>query len=128
MVLKKILVVAAIGAVLWAYVALDGQRFLSLDFFRELYIQQPLLTAAGYFAIYVVATAVSISTRGVRTRRLNRYDCLEMWPGSSTGSRCVLSSLVASATRYLGFFGQSFGCCERILCAARLTSETSRRP
>ncbi len=60
MVLKKILVVAAIGAVLWAYVALDGQRFLSLDFFRELYIQQPLLTAAVYFAIYVVATAVSI--------------------------------------------------------------------
>ena len=60
MVLKKILVVAAIGAVLWAYVALDGQRYLSVDFFRELYIQQPLLTAAVYFAIYVVATAVSI--------------------------------------------------------------------
>lgn len=60
MVLKKILVVAAIGAVLWAYVARDGQRYLSVDFFRELYIQQPLLTAAVYFAIYVVATAVSI--------------------------------------------------------------------
>ena len=58
--LKKILLVAAIGALLWAYVALDGQRYLSVDFFRELYIQQPLLTAAVYFAIYVVATAVSI--------------------------------------------------------------------
>ena len=60
MVLKKILLVAAIGALLWAYVALDGQRYLSVDFFRELYAQQPLLTAAVYFAIYVVATAVSI--------------------------------------------------------------------
>ena len=60
MVLKKILLVAAIGALLWAYVALDGQRYLSVDFFRELYAQQPVLTAAVYFAIYVVATAVSI--------------------------------------------------------------------
>ena len=60
MVLKKILLVAAIGALLWAYVALDGQRYLSVDFFREHYAQQPLLTAAVYFAIYVVATAVSI--------------------------------------------------------------------
>ena len=60
MVLKKILLVAAIGALLWAYVALDGQRYFSVDFFRELYTQQPVLTAAVYFAIYVVATAVSI--------------------------------------------------------------------
>ena len=60
MVLKKILLVVAIGALLWAYVVLDGQRYLSVDFFRELYTQQPLLTAAVYFAIYVMATAVSI--------------------------------------------------------------------
>jgi pyruvate/2-oxoglutarate dehydrogenase complex dihydrolipoamide dehydrogenase (E3) component/uncharacterized membrane protein YdjX (TVP38/TMEM64 family) len=59
-VLKKILLVAAIGALLWAYVALDGQRYLSVDFFRELYVQQPVLTAAVYFAVYVIATAVSI--------------------------------------------------------------------
>ena len=60
MVLKKILLVAAIGALLWAYIALDGQRYLSVDFFRELYAQQPALTAAVYFTVYVIATAVSI--------------------------------------------------------------------
>ena len=58
--LKKILLVAAIGTLLWAYVALDGQRYLSVDFFRELYAQQPVLTAAVYFTVYVIATAVSI--------------------------------------------------------------------
>ena len=58
--LKKILLVAAIGALLWAYFALDGQRYLSVDFFRELYAQQPALTAAVYFTVYVIATAVSI--------------------------------------------------------------------
>lgn len=57
---KKLILVAAIGALLWVYFAVDGQRYLSVDFFRELYIQQPMLTAAIYFAIYVVATAASI--------------------------------------------------------------------
>jgi len=59
-VIKKILLILAIGALLLAYGAFDGQRYLSVDFFRELYAQQPLLTAAVYFTIYVIATAVSI--------------------------------------------------------------------
>ena len=58
--IKKILLAATIGALFWAYIALDGQRYLSVDFFRDLYAQQPVLTAAVYFAIYVIATAVSI--------------------------------------------------------------------
>lgn len=57
---KKIALLLAIGCLLWAYVALDGQRYLSVDFFRDFYQQQPLLTAAIYFAVYVVATALSI--------------------------------------------------------------------
>ena len=57
---KKIILITAIGGLLWAYFAFDGQRYLSLDFFRDLYAQQPLLTAGVYFAIYVIATAISI--------------------------------------------------------------------
>ena len=57
---KKIILITAIGGLLWAYFAFDGQRYLSVDFFRSLYAQQPLLTAGIYFAIYVIATAISI--------------------------------------------------------------------
>jgi len=59
-VVKKIILVMAIGGLLWGYFALDGQRYLSADFFRELYLQRPVLTAAVYFSVYVIATAVSI--------------------------------------------------------------------
>ena len=58
--IKKIALLLAIGCLLWAYMALDGQRYLSVDFFRDFYQQQPLLTAAIYFSVYVVATALSI--------------------------------------------------------------------
>ncbi|MDG1819485.1 MAG: FAD-dependent oxidoreductase [Porticoccaceae bacterium] len=58
--IKKITLLLAIGCLLWAYFAFDGQRYLSVDFFREFYNQQPLLTAAVYFCAYVVATALSI--------------------------------------------------------------------
>ncbi len=58
--IKKITLLLVIGCLLWAYIAFDGQRYLSIDFFRDLYNQQPLLTAAVYFCAYVVATALSI--------------------------------------------------------------------
>ena len=58
--IKKILLLGAIAVLFWAYMAFDGQRYLSVDFFRDLYAQQPALTAAVYFSIYVIATAVSI--------------------------------------------------------------------
>ena len=58
--IKKIALLLVIGCLLWAYFTFDGQRYLSVDFFRELYNQQPLLTAAVYFCAYVVATALSI--------------------------------------------------------------------
>ena len=58
--IKKILLLGAIAVLFWAYIAFDGQRYLSVDFFRDLYAQQPALTAAVYFSIYVIAAAVSI--------------------------------------------------------------------
>ena len=57
---KKIALLLILAVLLWAYFALDGERYLSLDFFRDLYLQQPLLTAAVYFIVYVITAALSI--------------------------------------------------------------------
>ena len=58
--IKKIALLLILSGLFWAYFALDGERYLSLDFFRELYLQQPLLTAAVYFIVYVITAALSI--------------------------------------------------------------------
>lgn len=58
--IKKIALLLILAVLLWAYFALDGERYLSLDFFRDLYLQQPLLTAAVYFIVYVITAALSI--------------------------------------------------------------------
>ena len=58
--IKKIALLLILSGLFWAYFALDGERYLSLDFFRNLYLQQPLLTAAVYFIVYVITAALSI--------------------------------------------------------------------
>jgi pyruvate/2-oxoglutarate dehydrogenase complex dihydrolipoamide dehydrogenase (E3) component/uncharacterized membrane protein YdjX (TVP38/TMEM64 family) len=64
--MKRVLLLAAIAALIAAFVLLDGSRFLSLEFFQSQRAEieafrdaQPLLAAAIFFAIYVVVTAVS---------------------------------------------------------------------
>tara|TARA_B110000305_G_scaffold228694_1_gene278789 strand:+ start:5906 stop:8032 length:2127 start_codon:yes stop_codon:yes gene_type:complete len=52
-----ILLIALVAAF---YLAFDGQQYLSLDFFRGLYEQQPQLTALIYFLIYIAATGLSL--------------------------------------------------------------------
>ena len=63
---KIILLVLVLAAVV-AFFALDGGRFLSLDYlqqsqarFAALYAAKPLQVVAGYFLIYVLATALSV--------------------------------------------------------------------
>ena len=58
--IKKIALLLVLAALFWAYIALEGERYLSLDFFRGLYLDQPLLTAAVYFIVYVITAALSI--------------------------------------------------------------------
>ena len=58
--IKKIALLLVLAALFWAYIALEGERYLSLDFFRGLYLEQPLLTAAVYFIVYVITAALSI--------------------------------------------------------------------
>jgi pyruvate/2-oxoglutarate dehydrogenase complex dihydrolipoamide dehydrogenase (E3) component/uncharacterized membrane protein YdjX (TVP38/TMEM64 family) len=56
---KKIALLLVIALIVGSYLFFDGQQYLSLDFFQNLYKQEPLLTAAVYFVIYVVATSLS---------------------------------------------------------------------
>lgn len=57
--MKKISLLLVIALIVGSYLFFDGQQYLSLDFFQNLYQQEPLLTAAVYFVIYVVATSLS---------------------------------------------------------------------
>jgi dihydrolipoamide dehydrogenase len=56
---KKIALLLVIALIVGSYLFFDGQKYLSLDFFQNLYKQEPLLTAAVYFVIYVIATSLS---------------------------------------------------------------------
>jgi len=56
---KKIALLLVIALIVGSYLFFDGQKYLSLDFFQNLYKQEPLLTAAVYFVIYVIGTSLS---------------------------------------------------------------------
>ncbi len=58
-IIKSVLVVL-IALIIGAYFVLDGQQYLSLDFFQQYYQQQPLAFALIYFVIYVLATSLSL--------------------------------------------------------------------
>jgi pyruvate/2-oxoglutarate dehydrogenase complex dihydrolipoamide dehydrogenase (E3) component/uncharacterized membrane protein YdjX (TVP38/TMEM64 family) len=64
--LRKIVLLLLLALVIGAFVVLDLGRYLSFEqlkasqaSFNQLYAQQPLVVAAVYFLIYVVATALS---------------------------------------------------------------------
>lgn len=56
---KKIALLLVIALIVGGYTIFDGEQYLSLAFFQNLYEQQPLLTAAVYFIIYVIAASLS---------------------------------------------------------------------
>ena len=56
----KSAIIVLIGLAGAAYLILDGQQYLSLSFFSDLYEQQPQLTALIYFLIYIAATGLSL--------------------------------------------------------------------
>ncbi len=57
--LKKVALLLVIALIVASYIIFDGEQYLSLAFFQNLYEQQPLLTAAVYFIIYVIAASLS---------------------------------------------------------------------
>jgi pyruvate/2-oxoglutarate dehydrogenase complex dihydrolipoamide dehydrogenase (E3) component/uncharacterized membrane protein YdjX (TVP38/TMEM64 family) len=58
--MKKLLIIAALAAIVCALVVFDAQQYLTPDFYQQLFSEQPLLSGAIFFAVYVVATALSI--------------------------------------------------------------------
>jgi len=71
---KKLLLVAALIALVIAFFAFDLGRFLSLDYiksrqaeFAALYSDKPLLVGGAFFAIYVAVTALSLPGAAIMT-------------------------------------------------------------
>ena len=60
MAIPKILLAVCLSLGVAAFLLLDGQQYLSLGFFRDLYSQQPQLTALIYFLIYILVTGLSL--------------------------------------------------------------------
>lgn len=58
--MKKLLIIAALAAIIIALVVFDAQQYLTPDFYQQLFSEQPLLTGAIFFVVYVIATALSI--------------------------------------------------------------------
>jgi dihydrolipoamide dehydrogenase len=57
---KKILLILIIALIMGSFIIFDGEQYLSLGFFQEIYQQKPLLAALVYFVIYVVAAGLSL--------------------------------------------------------------------
>jgi pyruvate/2-oxoglutarate dehydrogenase complex dihydrolipoamide dehydrogenase (E3) component/uncharacterized membrane protein YdjX (TVP38/TMEM64 family) len=72
--IKKIALLVTVLAAIASFMALDLGRYLSLDYLKQsqdsfgaLYEQQPLMVAAAYFGLYVVATALSFPGAAILT-------------------------------------------------------------
>ncbi|MFT7300978.1 MAG: dihydrolipoamide dehydrogenase [Porticoccus sp.] len=57
---KNGVLILVIALLVGAYLVFDGDQYLSLGFFQDIYRQQPQATAAVYFIIYVVAAGLSL--------------------------------------------------------------------
>ncbi|WP_422139638.1 TVP38/TMEM64 family protein [Endozoicomonas sp. ALC020] len=57
---SKIILLVAVMAAITAFFALDAQQYLTRDYFQSLYSDNPALTIAVFFAIYVALTALSL--------------------------------------------------------------------
>ncbi len=58
--IKKIATLIVIVLVVGAYLLFEGEQYLHPGFYQSLYEEQPILTAAVYFLVYVVATGFSL--------------------------------------------------------------------
>lgn len=63
----KILLVAAIVGAIGIFYGLDGQQYLTADFFKSLYRDDPFLTMAVFFSVYVAVTGLSLPGAAILT-------------------------------------------------------------
>jgi len=97
---KKIALLLVIALIVGSYLFFDGQKYLSLDFFQNLYKQEPLLTAAVYFVVYVIAT--SLSFPGAALLTIIGGMIFELWVG------LLLVSFASSLGATLAFLVSRF--------------------
>ena len=71
---RKLLLIAALVALVAAFFAFDLGRFFSLDFVRQrqadfavLYAERPALLIGGFFVVYVAVTALSLPGAAIMT-------------------------------------------------------------
>ena len=58
--ITKLALLVAVTILVSIYFLLDGQQYLSLDFFQQYYQQYPILSALLYFSVYVIVTCLSL--------------------------------------------------------------------
>nr|WP_051786404.1 TVP38/TMEM64 family protein [Endozoicomonas numazuensis] len=57
---SKIILLVVIVAAIAAFFSLDAQQYLTRDYFQSLYSDNPALTIAVFFAIYIAVTGLSL--------------------------------------------------------------------
>ena len=64
---KKLTLLAVLVVAVTAFYGLDGQQYLSREFFQTLYEDNPVLTAGAFFLLYVAVTGLSLPGAAVLT-------------------------------------------------------------
>ncbi|MEN9539561.1 MAG: Mercuric reductase, partial [Pseudomonadota bacterium] len=110
---KKIWLLTALVALIAAYVVFDLGRFFSLDYlkaqqgsFTQLYAEQPLVVVAGFFALYVAVTALSLPGAAILT--LAAGGILGLWVG------LLVVSFASSLGATLAFLAARFALGESV--------------
>jgi uncharacterized membrane protein YdjX (TVP38/TMEM64 family) len=62
---KKLALAAAIVIVICLYVFGGGQKYLNIDFYQNLFLQAPWLTAGVYFLLFVLGTSFSLPVTAI---------------------------------------------------------------
>ncbi|MGI9274805.1 MAG: FAD-dependent oxidoreductase [Endozoicomonas sp.] len=63
----KVTLLLAVIAAIGAFYSLDAQQYLTRDFFFSLYRDNPLLTGAVFFSVYVAVTSLSLPGAAILT-------------------------------------------------------------
>ena len=126
MAISKYLLIVVICLAASAFLVFDGQQYLSLGFFRDLYAQQPQLTALVYFLIYILVTGLSLPGAALLT--IIGGMIFGLWVG------IVIVSFASSIGATLAFLGSRGYMCvsvtnfneSRMMGARRRTHSVSR--
>ena len=65
--LKKFVLAVMIAAVIILYFVADGEKYLSIHLYKELFIQSPKRTVAVFFIVFLVGTSCSLPVAGALT-------------------------------------------------------------